>query len=130
MEFPKNNSDGCTVIEKKSRDVKPCIFPFKYSGQTLSQCTTLKDPDDKPWCSTKVDGNGNHVPSGGFWGHCGQDCDENQSAVQKAELAFGEGKLYLHLHLVFNSFLEWGSRQSRPIKTEIDISSEVENNFF
>ena len=60
----------------------------------MSQCTTLKDPDDKPWCSTKVDGIGNHVTSGGFWGHCGQDCNDTQSVGlnENAEFSFGGGK--------------------------------------
>ena len=81
------------MTEKKSQEDKPCIFPFKYLGQTLSQCTTLRDPNDKPWCSTKVDANGNHVTTGGggFWGHCGQDCDDTQSDVMSAEFSFGEG---------------------------------------
>ncbi len=93
------------MIKKKSGNVKPCIFPFKHYGQILIQCTSLKDPDDKPCCSSKVGGNGNHVTSGGFWGHCGQDCDKNQSAVQKAELAFGEGKLCYGLHIMSYYFL-------------------------
>ena len=90
-------SDGCSVIEKKSHEIKPCVFPFKYLGQTLSQCTTLRDPDKIPWCSTKVDANGNHVTSGGFWGHCGQDCDETQSPVWNGELSFEEGNFNFNL---------------------------------
>ena len=97
------------MIEKKSRDIKPCIFPFKFSGQTFTQCTTVKDPDDKPWCSTKVNENGNHVTSGGYWGHCGQDCDEDQPEVQKAELAIDEG-----YHLVQQEFI--GSNRGRGSK--------------
>jgi hypothetical protein len=80
------------VTEKRSGDPKPCIFPFKYSGQTLTECTTLKDPEDNPWCSTKVDSKGDHVTSGGFWGHCGQDCDQTQLGVLKAEFAAKSGK--------------------------------------
>ncbi len=91
----KTNSDGCTVIEKTSQEAKPCIFPFKYSGQTMTECTTLNDPEDKPWCSTKVNDKGNHVTAGGFWGHCDQGCDTNDSGPIKAELSFRNGKLLL-----------------------------------
>ena len=86
-------SDECSVIEKKSREVQPCIFPFQYLGQTFYNCTILKDPDDKPWCSTKVDEDGTHVTSGGYWGHCGQDCVEKEVTDLKSELSFKEGNL-------------------------------------
>ena len=39
-----------------------CVFPFKDSGKVCAGpkcCRT--DGDKKPWCSTKVDPNGNHV---------------------------------------------------------------------
>ena len=69
-------SDACFVIEKKFKDFKPCIFPFVYLGVTYHTCTDVNDPNSKPWCSTKVDDNGNHVSPGGYFGHCGQDCDQ------------------------------------------------------
>ena len=50
------------------------MFPFKYDGGTYDKCTNVNDPDDKLWCSTKVDEYRNHDQSGGYWGHCGQDC--------------------------------------------------------
>ena len=86
-------SDGCSVIEDKSQEVKPCILPFIYYGKTMRQCTPQEDPDNKPWCSTKVDAYGNHISDGGNWGHCGQDCFENQAPVLRAELPFGEGNV-------------------------------------
>jgi len=79
-------SEICSVIEKKSKDFKPCIFPFNYLGVSYNNCTIVNDPDDNPWCSTKVDEEGNHVKAGGYWGHCGQDC-EKSSPIQRAEFA-------------------------------------------
>jgi hypothetical protein len=61
----------------------------------LSACTTLKDPEDKPWCSTKVDDTGNHVISGGYWGHCDLECGETQKEIQKAEFSLKDGKSFI-----------------------------------
>ena len=44
-----------------------CQLPFTYSGVTYDECTAI-DNDDIPWCSTFVDGTGNHVK--GHWGNC------------------------------------------------------------
>ena len=54
---------------------KPCQFPFRYNGVSYSSCT-LEDADDetKPWCSTLVDNDGNHVSGGGHYGDCGPKC--------------------------------------------------------
>ncbi len=77
----------CSVIEQREKKVKPCIFPFTYEGVTYNNCTIVNDPDDKPWCSTNLDEDGNHVVSGRYWGHCDQDCNKI-SAKEKAEFSF------------------------------------------
>ena len=85
----------CSVIEKRGKDFKPCTFPFTYEGVKYNNCTVVNDPDGKPWCSTKVDDDGNHVQSGGHWGHCGQDCKE-KVFQEKAEFSiapFSQGML-------------------------------------
>jgi len=84
-------TENCFVLEKKSHDVKKCIFPFKYSGQTFHRCTALHDPELKTWCSTMVDGEGNHLTSGGFWGHCGQDCSKKIPSNQNETLLKNQG---------------------------------------
>jgi len=43
-----------------------CKLPFKYAGVTYQGCTTRDN--DKPWCYTQVDSNGNGVK--GEWGNC------------------------------------------------------------
>lgn len=46
-----------------------CSLPFSYQGTKYNKCTTNGDILDRPWCSTKVDGNGNH--DGDYnWGYC------------------------------------------------------------
>ena len=51
-----------------------CIFPFTHNGVIHKTCTKhgIEDTEYKPWCSTKVDDNGNHIS--GNWGDCSQDC--------------------------------------------------------
>ena len=39
-----------------------------------SECITETDPDDKYWCSTKVNENLEHADGIGNWGYCGQSC--------------------------------------------------------
>ncbi len=80
-------SDDCSVTEEGTGETKPCIFPFKYKDQAFTQCTTVNDPQHEAWCSTEVDSDGNQVPSGGFWGHCVPEC-ENQLTEVLAELSF------------------------------------------
>merc|ERR1712106_943503 len=46
----------------------PCVFPFKYKGETFKQCT---DYDwDKHWCATKVDSSGKMET----WVNCPDEC--------------------------------------------------------
>ena len=47
-----------------------CVFPFKYNGKTHDACTL--DGQNDPWCSTKVDANGQHVTLN--WGDCAEGC--------------------------------------------------------
>ena len=66
-------STGCKTVGGPKPYV-PCIFPFKYEGVTYTSCPVdLEDPS-KRWCSTKVDGYGNHVTGAGEYGYCGPDC--------------------------------------------------------
>ena len=54
-------SGNCMTVAGPSSGVE-CIFPFIFSGITHTACTLHGAlPGDKPWCSTKVDGNGNHI---------------------------------------------------------------------
>ena len=51
-----------------------CIFPFKYHGTSQNGCIWEDAAPGKPWCSTKVDKQGNHVENEGNWGICGEEC--------------------------------------------------------
>jgi hypothetical protein len=77
------------VIEDTSLVFKPCIFPFKYRGKTLNDCTI----EEKPWCSTRGSTNGVHIP--GSWGYCGKECVQKQLELNKAELYLINGKNWL-----------------------------------
>merc|ERR1711931_432658 len=56
-----------------------CVFPFTIDGKTYNGCTTYFDPENKPWCSTKVDSNGGYIT--GYWGHCNSACKTDQGTV-------------------------------------------------
>merc|ERR1712013_534658 len=53
-----------------TEDNTPCQFPFIIGSKTYDRCTV--DYDSAPWCSTKVDGDGNHIS--GYWGYCTDSC--------------------------------------------------------
>ena len=55
-----------------SRKGVSCVFPFSLRGKIYSSCTYDYShiTKYKPWCSTKVDQNGNHISAGGNWGIC------------------------------------------------------------
>jgi len=70
------------VKEKKTKSTQDCQFPFKLGGNTYTNCTTIKDPEKKPWCSTKVSKSGFHIGGEGFWGYCdivGGECLDGKS---------------------------------------------------
>ena len=53
-----------------------------------------------PWCSTKVDRNGEHISGQGNWGNCDETCplptdDKNKSDEKETE----SGLLYQYLKL-------------------------------
>ena len=50
------------------------MFPFRYNGVSYNTCTLDAADENKPWCSTLVDDNNNHVSGGGHYGDCGPKC--------------------------------------------------------
>ena len=62
----------CRVVDGPSKH-EPCVFPFawKATGKTYSKCAFEPGQGDEAgWCSTRVDGSGNHVTGGQHWGTC------------------------------------------------------------
>ena len=69
-------SDSVCVPTKGPKAGQQCIFPFTQGGKTCPgpKCCNLSNSPEGPWCSTKVDANGNHV--GGNYAFCeGSPCD-------------------------------------------------------
>ena len=63
------------------------MFPFRYNGVSYNTCTLQEADDNKPWCSTLVDDNNNHVPGGGHYGNCGRKCPmPDRTGKQKQQL--------------------------------------------
>ena len=65
--------DDCYTVSGPGAN-KPCVFPFRYNSVTYNTCTLASADEDKPWCSTLVDDNNNHVSGGGHYGDCGPKC--------------------------------------------------------
>merc|ERR1712013_614814 len=59
---------------------KPCVLPFVRGGSVREGCIKDGDPDNKYWCSTKVDREGNHIPNSDNWAHCSPECTTVQSS--------------------------------------------------
>ena len=67
----------CLTIEGSPVPNTPCVPKWKYKGKLRVGCITEYDPDDKPWCSTKVNPRTNeHI--NGNWGHCGSSCPRSK----------------------------------------------------
>jgi len=66
-------ADGCKTSSGGPQIDAACVFPFIYKGKEYKECTFEKG-DEKPWCSTKVDGDRKHVGGQQQWGYCGEQC--------------------------------------------------------
>ena len=62
---PPSPTGSCKTVNRIA-----CVFPFKYKGQTYSQCTTVDSA--LPWCATRKDRYGDVIP--GAWDDCGSGC--------------------------------------------------------
>ncbi|CAL4084401.1 unnamed protein product, partial [Meganyctiphanes norvegica] len=57
-------SPSSSIVE----GVSPCKFPFIYKSIIYKECTSVDDPEGKPWCSTRTDTQNNYIS--GHWAHC------------------------------------------------------------
>merc|ERR1712106_1012664 len=64
-------------IRCQSSNGKACKFPFKFRNKVFASCTTDFDPDNRAWCSTKVDNRGVHVSGEGEFSYCPDSCLTN-----------------------------------------------------
>ena len=71
--------DSCTGVSGPAQG-QACQLPFVWGGKLQEGCITDGDPDGKYWCSTKVDGERNHIPNGDNWAHCSAQCPGVQVA--------------------------------------------------
>lgn len=73
-------SEACTTV---GSNPEPCVFPFKYGGQTFNRCTSTDAAAGSVWCATQVDKNGEVIE--GKWGDCNLGCP---GASMEKELCF------------------------------------------
>ena len=69
--FP--GQSGCSTNGGKD-PFRPCIFPFTFDGVKYFGCPKDLFEEDKRWCSTKVDADGNHVTGQNKYGFCSPNC--------------------------------------------------------
>ena len=70
---------SCRTVGGPSQG-KPCQFPFIFGGEERRGCISDTDPEQRLWCSTRVDTEGRHVAGGEHWAHCGPGCPVSVSA--------------------------------------------------
>ena len=63
------------------------MLPFKFQGILRHECITETDPDNRYWCSTKVNENLEHDDSIGNWGYCSESCPPKNGMLRKAEIS-------------------------------------------
>ena len=63
------DSATCTT-----KDGKKCQFPFIYKGEKYDACPPDPVDPNENWCSTRTNGDGEHVGGGGHYGFCGNNC--------------------------------------------------------
>ena len=63
------------------------MLPFKFQGILRNECITETDPDNRYWCSTKVNENLEHADGIGNWGYCSQLCPLENNFQRKAEIS-------------------------------------------
>ena len=78
-------SDDCHTVGGDSVGVD-CVFPFFFDKKIHHSCIYQSSTDGKPWCSTKVDENGEHISKQGFWGHCSSSCQIQSRGINKIQI--------------------------------------------
>ncbi len=102
-----SSSQQCrvSIVENGVESLKPCVFPFVLKNMTFYGCTTYFDPDDRLWCSTKVDPATNeHIASPSTWGYCeGRTAEAcfNDSTVQNVNETRNSTEVIFILFQVF-----------------------------
>ena len=78
-------SDDCYTLGGASVGVE-CVFPFIFDNKRYHSCIYHSSTDGKPWCSTKVDDNGEHISKQGFWGHCSSSCQIQSRGINNMKI--------------------------------------------
>ena len=61
-----------------TEDGRECQLPFTFRGTVYTECPREHDQEGRLWCSTRTDERGEHVQSGGHWGHCQESCRDRR----------------------------------------------------
>ena len=69
---PSSECSGIFLNDKGKEKEKPCIFPFKYNGNTYNECTTVDSPNGQPRCARRVTKKGKILND--KWAYCNPGC--------------------------------------------------------
>jgi len=76
-----SSGTGCRTSGGPAGAGVQCQFPFSHKGVTYNGCPVDPYEQDERWCSTKVDGQGEHVSGGGHYGFCDSGCPKHKSTT-------------------------------------------------
>jgi len=78
IDYSIGQSVSCSTVGGPD-PYKQCKFPFTWNGNTYYGCPVDPDHRGKRWCSTQVDGYGNHVTGKRKYGFCSNTCPKHPS---------------------------------------------------
>ena len=71
------SGSGCRTSGGPAGAGVQCQFPFRHKGVLYNGCPVDPYEPNERWCSTKVDGQLEHVSGGGHYGFCSSDCPKH-----------------------------------------------------
>ena len=88
-----------------------------------NDCTLDGADDGKPWCSTKTDSYGNHIPGGGHYVHCPM----STTSMSQGDFLISEPHNYqltsrfhsLQIHIYFSTDKNVKINTVKPIETRL-----------
>jgi len=112
---------ACKTVGGASPNVD-CVFPFAFNNKVHYSCIYDSSTDGHPWCSTKVDENGDHISQQGHWGHCSNSCPVS-SRVYEVSLNKGKNGKFGFTHT--DGLIKKITKESSADKANIEVGDLI-----